>query len=271
MQQQSAAGIAQMPRPEAKANAQLRESALKEQMNPNRNAPRLLGAAFLLVALTTLGSGLLLTAVVGSGGISSILVNISNRAMLLRINIVADLVASVEIIVLAVLLYIVLSKQNKIVALVALGLWLVEAIALAVAKIGALALIPLSAEFVKAGAPGNSYYQGLGEFLYNGVVTQLGVTTHMFFYCTGGLLWYFLFFKSRYVPRAISLFGLVAVSVALVGVVLQLLGYDVSMYVALPLLPFELTIGTWLALRGINEGSRNHVSRGPVAWPEASA
>jgi len=175
--------------------------------------------------------------------------------MLLRFNIVADLVASVAIIALAVLLYVVLHKQNKIVALLALGLWLVEAIALAVSKIGALALIPLSAEFVKAGAPGNSYYQGLGEFLYNGVVTQLGVTTHMFFYCTGGLLWYFLFFKSGYVPRAISLFGLVAVAVALVGVVLQLLGYEVSMYVALPILPFELIIGTWLVLRGINDGS----------------
>ena len=154
MQGQSAAGTAQMPRPEAEANAPVREAALNEDMNPNRTAPRLLGAAFLLVALTTLGSGLLLTAAVGSGGVSSILVNIANRSMLLRFNIVADLIASVEIIALAVLLYVVLHKQDRIVALVALGLWLVEAIALAVSKIGALALIPLSAEFVKAGASG---------------------------------------------------------------------------------------------------------------------
>ena len=40
MQKQSAAGIAQMPRPEATANGQLRESALKGHMNPARTAPR---------------------------------------------------------------------------------------------------------------------------------------------------------------------------------------------------------------------------------------
>jgi len=33
----------------------------------------------------------------------------------------------------------------------------------------------------------------------------------MLVYCAGGILWYYLFFKSGYSPRAISLFGLVAV------------------------------------------------------------
>jgi hypothetical protein len=255
MQQQSAVGIAQMPGPEAKANAQLRESALKEEINPNRNAPRLLGAAFLTVVLTSLVSGLLLTSVVGSGGISDIMVNVSNRLTLMRISILGDLATSLGVIVLAALLYVVLNKQNRILSLVALGCWLTEAIALAIAKIGGSALIPLSQEFVKAGAPEHSYYQTLGEFLYNGIVIQLGQTTHLLFYCLGGLLWYYLFFKSRYVPRAISLFGLVAVSVGLVGIVLEFLGQTVSIFVFLPILPFELTIGAWLAFKGISDGS----------------
>lgn len=66
---------------------------------------------------------------------------------------VFGLVASAGIIVLTVLLYIVLNKQNKIIALVALGWWLAEAITLAVSTIGTFALIPLSLKFVKAGAP----------------------------------------------------------------------------------------------------------------------
>jgi Domain of unknown function (DUF4386) len=82
------------------------------------------------------------------------------------IFILGDLVTSLGIIVLAVLLYAVLNRQNKIIALVALGCWLTEAMALAISKIGASALIPLSLEFVKAGAPEHSYYQTLGEFLW---------------------------------------------------------------------------------------------------------
>src|SRR5713101_8590026 len=188
-----------------------------------KNVPRLLGAAFLIVVLTSLGSGLLLMSVVGSGGISDILVDISNRLTLMRIFILGDLVTSLGIIVLAVLLYTVLNKQNKIIALVALGCWVTEAIALAISKIGASALIPLSLEFVKAGAPQHSYYQTLAGFLYNGIVIQLGQTIELLFYCFGAMLWYSLFYRSRYVPRLISLFGLIAVSVALVGLAIEFL------------------------------------------------
>ena len=222
-------------------------------MTTKKNVPRLLGAAFLIVALTSLTSGLLLRSVVGSGGISDILVGISNRLTLMRIFILGDLVISLGIIVLAVLLYTVLNKQSKIIALVALGCWLTEAMALAISKIGATALIPLSLEFAKAGAPQHSYYQTLAGFLYNGIVIQLGQTIELLFYCFGAMLWYSLFYRSRYIPRPISLFGLIAVSVALVGLAIEFLGHDVSILVFLPILPFELTIGTWLLLRGIKD------------------
>ena len=182
---------------------------------------------------------------------SDILVNISNSPTLVRISVLVDLVTSLGIIVLAVLLYTVLNKQNKIFSLVALGCWLVEAISLAIGKIGSLALIPLSQDFVKAGMPQPSYYLTLGEFLYNVVVVQLGQTMELFFYCTGGILWYYLFYKSKYVPRIISIYGIAAVLVALAGIALEFLGYGVSIFVFLPILPFELAIGAWLLIRGI--------------------
>ena len=107
----------------------------------------------------------------------------------MRTSIVVGLVTSIGIVVLAVLLYVVLHKQNKIIALVALGWWLAEAITLAVSTIGAFALIPLSLKFVEAGAPAASYFQTLGDFLYSGVF-QLGNDIHMLFYCLGGILWF---------------------------------------------------------------------------------
>jgi hypothetical protein len=126
---------------------------------------------------------------------------------LFRISILGDLVTSLGIVILTALIYIVLNKQSKVVALVALGWWLAEAISLALSKTGAFALIPLSQDFVKVGTPEPSYYQTLGEFLYDGVVGLQGQTMHMFFYCLGGILWYSLFYQSKYIPRVISLFG----------------------------------------------------------------
>ena len=225
-------------------------------------AARLLGAAFLLVVVTSMASGILVLSAVGSGGTSDMLVSISSSVPLLQIGVLVGLITSLGIIVLAVLLYVVLEAQGRIVSLVALGCWLAGAIVLAVAKLGDSALIPLSQAFVKAGTPAGSYYQAVGELLYHGVDHQLGSTTHMFFYCAGGILWYSLFFRSGYVPRPISLFGLVAVAVGAAGIVAELLGYDVPIFVYLPILPFELVIGTWLLLRGTGTSSESSPGAG---------
>jgi hypothetical protein len=221
-------------------------------MNAEKMAPRLLGAAFLFVAVASLISGQLLMSVIGSGNISDSLVHVSQQLNLVRLSSLGELVTSSGIVVLAALLYIVLHTQNKIIALVALGCWLAEAIFLAISQIGTFALLPVSLDFVQAGAPVHSFYQTLGAVLYNGVYNQ-GYTIHMWFYCIGGLLWYSLFYTSRYIPRVISIWGLLAVSVGFIGIVLQVLGYAVSIFVFLPILPFEVTIGVWLLIRGIKE------------------
>ncbi|HVQ01742.1 MAG TPA: DUF4386 domain-containing protein [Candidatus Thermoplasmatota archaeon] len=222
-------------------------------MNIEKNAPRLLGAAFLLVVVTSLVGGLFSNAA-GTGSISEILVNISNNLTLTRISIIGGLANSTGIVILAVLLNIVLRKQSKTVALVALGLWLAEAIFYAIMQLGPIALIPLSQEFVKAGSPAASFYQTLGDFLYTSLYSQ-GLMIHMWFYCVGGILWYSMFLKSRYVPRIISLFGVLAVLVGIVGIVLELFGFVVPMLVFIPIGLFEITIGLWLLLRGIKDGS----------------
>lgn len=226
------------------------------KMNSDKNTPRFLGAAFLFVFVASILSNSLLSAAIGSGSISDNLVNISNNLTLARTSILLELFTSVGIVVLAALLYVVLHKQNKIIALVALGWWLAEAITLAVSKIGAFALIPLSLEYVKAGAPDPSYFQTLGNFLYHGVDRQ-GWAIHMLFFCLGGILWYSLFYKSRYIPRAYALWGVVSVSLVSVNALLVLFdpGLDLGMMIFVPYLFFEASIGPWLMVKGIRAES----------------
>ena len=225
-------------------------------MNSDKNTPRLLGAAFLIVIVASMLSGSLLNAAIGSGSISDNLVNIANNLTLMRISILVELVTSIGIIVLAALLYAVLHKQNKIIALVALGWWLAEAITLAVSKIGAYALIPLSLEYVKAGTPDASYFQTLGDFFYYGFDRQ-GWAIHMLFFCLGGILWYYLFYRSRYIPRVLSVWGLGAVSLVTINILVVLFdrSLDLQMIMLAPYLLFEALIGPWLMVKGIRDGS----------------
>ena len=209
-------------------------------MNTDMNTVRLLGAAQLIVIVGALITDRLLASAVGSGSISDILLNISKNLTRMRISSLAALGQTLAIIAMGVLYYVVFYKEYKIIALVALGFFLVAAITSTVGKIGANALIPLSQEFVEAGAPELSYFQTLGDFLYNGV-DRRGYELQMLFTGLGFLLVNYLFYISGYIPRAISIWGLVAICLLLIPTVLALYDREFlpgAMILAIPYAPF---------------------------------
>ncbi len=182
--------------------------------------------------------------------ISETMIKISDNPTMMQMSIVGFLLEAVAIVLLAVLLYTTLKKQNKIIARWAFGLWIVQAAFVAIRQISAFSLLNVSQQFVKAGAPNSSYFQTLGSLFYDSI--QFVLASQMVFYTIGGMLFYYLFFKSKYIPRVLSLFGIIAASLGFVGELFVLFGYDVPLYVFLPILPFELAIGIWLMVKGFN-------------------
>jgi hypothetical protein len=220
-------------------------------MNSDKNTPRFLGAAFLFQAIASVGWFILLSSLIVTGDISASMTNIANNAWQMRASIVVAMFTAIGIAILGVLLYVVLLKQNKIIALVALGLYLIEAAILAASRIEAFSLLRISQESVEAGHP--AYLQTLGNLFYESA--DFGDWLHILPFALGAILFYYLFFKSKYIPRALSLFGLIAATLALIGIPFLLLGHNIPMLVFLPNLAFELTIGVWLMVKGIEDGS----------------
>ncbi len=224
-------------------------------MNPDVNTIRLLGVAQLVVFVGSLVSDRLVASMARSASISDILVHVSENPGRMRVSNLVALATSLAIVVLGVLFYAVFHQQYPIIALVALACYLAETMALAVSKIGAYALVPLSQEFVSAGAPESSYFQTLGHFLYFGL-DRLGYDILMLFFCLGGILWYYLFYASGYIPRALSVWGLAAVALISIPVLLVLYDPDFRtrpvMVLGAPYAPFELVLGVWLIVKGFN-------------------
>jgi predicted neutral ceramidase superfamily lipid hydrolase len=220
-------------------------------MSIEMSAIRLLGIAQLVVFVASTVSERLLVSAVGSGSIASILVNVSKNVTRMRISSLVALLNSLAIVFLGVKFYTVFYRQYRTVALMALICFVAEAIVLAVSKIGAYGLMPLSREFVEAGAPDPSYMQALGDFLYHGI-DRLGYDIHMLFFCLGGILWYTLLYSSRLVPRPLALWGLIAICLLAVPVVLVLYkrGPTPLMILGLPYAPFELVLAVWLIVKG---------------------
>ncbi len=130
-----------------------------------------------------------------------------------------------------------------------MGLYLVEAAILAASRIPAFALLRISQESVIAGHPAN--LRTLGNLFLESA--EFGYWLHMLAFGLGATLFYYLFFKSGYLPRVLSLLGLIAAPLAFIGTLAVLLGNDVPMAAFILNLPFELGIGVWLLIKGIRD------------------
>jgi hypothetical protein len=221
----------------------------KEIMNSEENTPRFLGAVFLFQAVASLVSGIfLLQPLIVSDSIVETMANISNNPLQFQASIVVDMFTAMGIVALGSLLFVTLKKQNGNIALVALGLYILEAVLLAASRIAAFALLQISQESVILGNP--DYMQTLGNLFYKS--QDFGYSLHMLPFALGATLFYLLLFKSGYIPKALSLLGLVAAPLALIGILFTLLGYDVPIAIFILNLPFELGIGIWLIVKGFN-------------------
>ena len=210
---------------------------------------RYLGAAFVFQFATSLAAGLVSWSIL-TGTPAQVLLNITSDLGRMRASIVLFLLTSVGIIVMTSLLYVVLSDQNRAVALVALGLWMAEAVLLAVKTLGLYALVDLSAGHVGAGTPA-SYRQTLGALWLE--VSQHAGQIDMVFFGLGAMLWYCVLLQSRIVPRLLPLWGLVSVPLVLVATVVLVWDDSLDPSVALYALyvPFELVLGLWLLIKGV--------------------
>jgi hypothetical protein len=221
-------------------------------MNTVNRASRILGVAFLLQFVTSFSSGVFLQpAWLVPDNISESMIKISNNPSLMRANILLDMLTALGIIFLGAMLFLTLRKQNEKMALTALGFYILEAALLGASRAEAFSLLRMSEEYIAAGQP------AILETMANAALESMdfvGFTLHMLAFCLGGILFYYLLYKSGAVPRALSLWGLITVVPLLVATVLGIFEYEVPFVVALPYVPFEFVIGVWILVKGTKDG-----------------
>jgi hypothetical protein len=220
-------------------------------VDSDKNTSRVLGAAFLLQAITSLSSGLILKLVLTvPGNISQSVIRIANNAWLMKTSLFVDMLTAFGVIFLGAILFITLRKQNEPIALVALGFYVSEAALNAASKIPAFSLLRTSQEYAAAAHP--AFLETIGSLAFESM-DFVGTKLTMLCFCLGAILFYYLIDKSRIVPRALSLWGLITVFPCLVGTLFAIFGYEVPFAVYVPYAPFEFTIGVWILVEGISD------------------
>jgi Domain of unknown function (DUF4386) len=129
----------------------------------------------------------------------------------------------------------------------------IETITYIVTATSFLLLLPVSREFVAAGAPPASYIQTLGALLR--ALTGLPMT--VFVFGLGALILYYLLYQSKLIPRWISIWGFIAILLHLATGILIVFSWaaEDSQLVSLMNLPIffqEMVMAVWLIVKGFD-------------------
>jgi len=221
-------------------------------MDSYRKIAMITGTLFIIATVASIASLPFLAPV----NASNYLVNVSANENQIITGILLTIISAFASASIAISLYPVLKKHSQGLALGAVGFRLIEAVFYIVGVIGIVLLLSLSQEFVKAGAPSSSYFQTLGVILLSGYHWAGNVAGTLAFYI-GAMMYYYIFYRTKLIPKWLSGWGLVAVSMGIIAsmlVMFQVVGSmsTVQVVLNLPIAVQEMVLAAWLIVKGFN-------------------
>jgi hypothetical protein len=153
----------------------------------------------------------------------------------------------------------VLREHSEILALAYVSFRLFEAVLLSVAQIYKLSLVNLGQRYLDSGGVDASYLQNVGSSLPSVIywVDHDGLI-YLIVFVTGTLILNAALYRSKLIPRWLSIWGLAAAVAVLAGSVMAT--FDVllvlAMVLVIPIGLQEQAMAVWLIVKGFNPTSR---------------
>ena len=225
----------------------------KEKMNSNRKTAIIVGVLFLTAMVTYLLGASLLESILNA---PDYLITVSANETQVIIGVLLELINVVAIVGIAVMMFPIFKKYDEALALGYVAFRIIESVAIIASDISPLSLLTLSQEYGKAGAPDVSYFQTFGTLFMSARAHWTGLMLGIFF-SLGALLFYYLLYQSKLVPRFISVWGLIAVVLVLAMNLLETFGISISAGIifGLPIILNEIFLGIWLIVKGFNSSA----------------
>lgn len=178
--------------------------------------------------------------------------NIMNNELRFRISIASEIIMYALVVLLAHALYVILKTVNKNLALLAM-LWRIGEAVIGAGVAVLTGFIPLLLLNGKAAFEQDQLQSLVGLFLQ---LRSAGLDVVLIFIGMGGTVFCYLFFTSKYVPRILAIWGMITylsmLTLALVSILSPSLPESVKMTFYAPGGLFEIIIGLWLLIKGVN-------------------
>jgi len=143
-----------------------------------------------------------------------------------------ELISGVAVIGIAVIMFPILKPYNKGLTL---GYVVCKVVEGAILIIGGILLLSLSTTLLE-----------VRDWIY---------VSQAYIFILSALIFYYLLYQSKLIPRFISVWGVIAAIMLLVGNLLEIMGFSPEMliFLFLPIMLNEVFLAIWLIVKGFNE------------------
>jgi hypothetical protein len=226
-------------------------------MSHSRTNARITGILFILGTVPVMAAMALWGQSVSSPDYLSLMAAHSNDVLLLALSIIVMGLACTGI---GISMYPILKPHDETLAIGVVGFRVMEGTLQVVSAVSLVVLLALSQEFVKAGSPVDSFFQpaaaaikSVREWMNNGF--------YLFPWCAGATIYYTVFYRTRLLPRWLSVWGLLGLLLMLIGAFFGMFGLigafsQPQMLLMLPIMLQEMVLAVWLIVKGFNASSR---------------
>ena len=224
-------------------------------MNTDTKTARIVGVLFISTTVAGIISGVFLLPIVGA---PDYLAQISANETQVMLGALFYFIMAAGCASIVIPMYPILKRYNRGMALGAVGFRLIEGAIFMVGVMCVLSLVPLSQEFVRAGTPDASYFQTLGDLLLAGYTINHAIVPGVFAFSIGALMYYYIFYQSKLVPRWLSVWGFVGIILGIANGLYDMFAtpnVTIALLFDLVIFAQEMVLGVWLIVKGFNSSA----------------
>ena len=222
-------------------------------MSTNKTTARIVGVLFIIATVVKVVSVSLIEPLLDEADYLTGLAAADTRVL---VSTAADLIVAISVIGIGAMIFPALKRQGEGFALSYLGTRTLEAAVLTIGAISSLLLLALSQKYVESGSSAaSSEMESLGSVLLTLRDRSETIGTMIVFGVTA-LILYPLLYRSRLVPRLLSVWGFIGAVLIVISGLLHLDGGELSTAVTVllmaPIAINEMVLAAWLIIKGFD-------------------
>lgn len=214
-------------------------------MTINKRTERMVGVLFLLATVAFMTGSELINSVLNQPDYLS---HLYPDRMKVTIGVFLELLNSAAVVGIAILMLPILKQHNQPIAYGYLSSRIIESVLLIGGTISPILLVALSKQYISEGIVENSHFPIISDLIL--VAQNNAFELAMIALSLGSLMFCYLLYRTKLIPRTLSLLGLVGYMALLLSSCLSIIGLDPGMLLFIPGGLFEIIFPIWLIVKG---------------------